>query len=33
MEGTKIGAIATIAHGAWHLGAIRQGLGLIRAPR
>lgn len=27
------GVIATIAHGAWHLGAIRQGLGLIRAPR
>ncbi|HUX21598.1 MAG TPA: hypothetical protein VMW69_10195, partial [Spirochaetia bacterium] len=25
--------LAQIAHGAWHLGAIRQGLGMVRAPR
>ena len=29
-----IGSILSqVAHGAWHLGAIRQGLGLVRAPR
>jgi hypothetical protein len=27
------GALAQIAHGAWHLGAIRQALGMIRMPR
>ncbi len=27
------GAFGLIAHGAWHLGAIRQALGLIKAPR
>jgi len=27
------GTLGLIAHGAWHLGAIRQGLGLTRAPR
>ncbi|HUX36501.1 MAG TPA: hypothetical protein VMV44_01245 [Rectinemataceae bacterium] len=27
------GAIATVAHGAWHLGAIRQALGLVKAPK
>jgi hypothetical protein len=26
------GALGLIAHGAWHLGAIRQALGLIKAP-
>lgn len=27
------GSLAAIVHGAWHLGAIRQGLGLVRAPQ
>jgi hypothetical protein len=27
------GTLAIIAHGAWHLGAIRQGLGLVRSPK
>jgi hypothetical protein len=26
------GSLGLIAHGAWHLGAIRQGLGLVKAP-
>lgn len=26
------GILGLVAHGAWHLGAIRQGLGLISAP-
>lgn len=26
------GVFGQLAHGAWHLGAIRQGLGLIKAP-
>jgi hypothetical protein len=26
------GTLAAILHGAWHLGAIRQGLGLVTAP-
>jgi len=26
------GAIGLISHTAWHLGALRQGLGLVRAP-
>lgn len=26
------GVFGQLAHGAWHLGAIRQGLGLIRTP-
>jgi hypothetical protein len=26
------GTLGLIAHGAWHLGAIRQGLGLVKAP-
>lgn len=26
------GAIGQLAHGAWHLGAIRQGLGLVKTP-
>jgi hypothetical protein len=26
------GALGLIAHGAWHLGAIRQALGLVKAP-
>lgn len=32
-EAALTGVLATVAHGAWHLGAIRQGLGRIRAPR
>ncbi len=27
------GLFGQLAHGAWHLGAIRQGLGLVRLPR
>jgi len=27
------GTLGLIAHGAWHLGAIRQGLGLVKAPK
>jgi hypothetical protein len=27
-----IGAFGLIAHGAWHLGAVRQALGLVKAP-
>jgi hypothetical protein len=27
------GTLSLFAHGAWHLGAIRQGLGLVRAPK
>lgn len=27
------GTLSLIAHGAWHLGAIRQALGMIRAPK
>lgn len=27
------GTLGLIAHGAWHLGAIRQGLGLVTAPK
>jgi len=27
------GLISLIGHGAWHLGALRQGLGLVKAPR
>jgi hypothetical protein len=27
------GTLGLIAHGAWHLGAIRQALGLVRAPK
>ncbi|GAB1457096.1 MAG: hypothetical protein RBT62_05995 [Spirochaetia bacterium] len=27
------GLLGQLAHGAWHLGAIRQGLGLIRTPK
>jgi len=27
------GTFAQIAHGAWHLGAIRQALGMVSAPR
>jgi hypothetical protein len=27
------GALGLICHGAWHLGALKQGLGLISAPR
>jgi hypothetical protein len=26
------GALGLVAHGAWHLGAIRQALGLVKAP-
>ena len=26
------GTLAALMHGAWHLGAIRQGLGLVTAP-
>jgi hypothetical protein len=26
------GILSMLAHGAWHLGALRQGLGLVRAP-
>jgi hypothetical protein len=26
------GSLAALMHGAWHLGAIRQGLGLVTAP-
>lgn len=26
------GAFGQLAHGAWHLGAIRQGLGLVKTP-
>ena len=32
-ENFLTGTLGLIAHGAWHLGAIRQGLGLIRSPR
>jgi hypothetical protein len=32
-EDEMTGALGLIAHGAWHLGAIRQGLALIRAPK
>lgn len=32
-EDSMTGLLATIAHGAWHLGAIRQGLGRIGAPK
>jgi hypothetical protein len=28
-----IGCLSVICHGAWHLGALRQALGLIRAPK
>ncbi len=31
-EQTLTGTIANLAHGAWHLGAIHQGLGLIHSP-
>ena len=27
------GNLGLIVHGAWHLGAIRQGLGLVKAPK
>lgn len=27
------GLLGQLAHGAWHLGAIRQGLGLVKTPR
>ena len=26
------GLLGLVAHGAWHLGAVRQGLGLVKAP-
>lgn len=32
-EETLTGTFGHIAHGAWHLGAIRQGLGLVKAPK
>jgi hypothetical protein len=32
-EDFMTGSLGLIAHGAWHLGAIRQGLGLIKAPK
>jgi hypothetical protein len=32
-EETLTGTLGLIAHGAWHLGAIRQGLGLVRSPK
>lgn len=28
-----IGTLSLVAHGAWHLGAVRQALGLTRAPK
>ncbi len=31
-EDTMTGLFGTIAHGAWHLGALRQGLGRVRSP-
>jgi hypothetical protein len=31
-ETMMTGTLGAIAHGAWHLGAIRQGLGLVRSP-
>jgi hypothetical protein len=31
-EESLTGSLGLIAHGAWHLGAIRQALGLVRAP-
>lgn len=31
-EDMLTGALGTLCHGAWHLGAIRQALGLIKAP-
>jgi len=31
-EDTMTGVFGTIAHGAWHLGALRQGLGKVRSP-
>ncbi len=32
-EMSLTGVFGQLAHGAWHLGAIRQGLGLVRTPR
>jgi hypothetical protein len=32
-EKSLTGTLGLIAHGAWHLGAIRQALGLVKAPR
>jgi hypothetical protein len=32
-ETSLTGALGQIAHGAWHLGAARQGLGLVRSPK
>lgn len=32
-EGFMMGILASVAHGAWHLGAIRQGLGPVVSPR
>lgn len=32
-ESLLTGTFGQIAHGAWHLGAIRQGLGLVATPR
>ena len=32
-EESLTGTLGLIAHGAWHLGAIRQALGLVKAPR
>lgn len=29
----RTGLIASVAHLAWHLGALRQGLGLVKAPK
>ena len=31
-EGFATGSLGLICHAAWHLGALRQGLGLIKAP-
>ena len=32
-EDLLTGTLGQIAHGAWHLGAIRQGLGLVSTPK
>ncbi len=32
-EDSMTGTLGLIAHGAWHLGAIRQALGLVKAPK
>ncbi len=31
-EGILTGTLGLLCHGAWHLGAIRQALGLVKAP-